>query len=116
MIGIGSDIGGSIRIPAEFCGVFGLKPCSKRISAKYHATFSKAFYSFGQSVPLCIGPLAKSTRDLALFMDVVTNQSFYKGSQDPHIPIVPFNKNAYLEAESGKRKYRIGYMRSLEDF
>lgn len=77
LIGLGSDIGGSIRVPAEFCGVFALKPYSKRISAKNHATFSRASYSFGQSIPLCIGPLAKSTRDLAMFMDVATNKSFY---------------------------------------
>lgn len=30
MIGIGSDVGGSIRIPSAFCGVYGLKPSSTR--------------------------------------------------------------------------------------
>ena len=33
-LGIGTDIGGSIRIPAEFCGVYGFKPCTKRITMK----------------------------------------------------------------------------------
>lgn len=72
ILGVGSDIAGSIRIPAEHCGVFGLKPYSKRISAHYHAVFSKAFTCFGKSIPLCIGPLGKSALDLALFMNTLT--------------------------------------------
>lgn len=43
VLGVGSDIGGSIRIPSEHCGVFGLKPNSKRISNSYHASLSKSF-------------------------------------------------------------------------
>jgi hypothetical protein len=31
-LGIGSDIGGSIRIPAGYCGIYGLKPCQARVS------------------------------------------------------------------------------------
>jgi amidase len=64
---IGSDIGGSIRVPAHYCGLFGHKPswglCSSR----------------GQSlVPVAamtdisvIGPLARSANDLALALDVI---------------------------------------------
>ena len=43
MLGVGSDIGGSIRIPSDHCGVFGLKCSSKRISSEFHASLSKAF-------------------------------------------------------------------------
>ena len=39
-VGIGSDIGGSIRIPSEFCGIYGFKPTSGRISIKGHAKFT----------------------------------------------------------------------------
>lgn len=35
-LGLGSDLGGSIRIPAEFCGVFAFKPSSYRYSPKGH--------------------------------------------------------------------------------
>ena len=73
MLGVGSDIGGSVRTPADHCGIYGLKPYSKRISNEYHAVYSSAFTSFGKAIALCIGPLARSSKDLALLMDVATN-------------------------------------------
>ena len=36
-LGIGSDIGGSLRNPAEFCGIYTIKPCSQRLSPMGHA-------------------------------------------------------------------------------
>lgn len=72
-MGVGSDIGGSIRIPSDHNGVFGLKPNSSRISNSYHASLSKDFEAFAKTIPNSLGPLAKSAEDLALFMSVVTN-------------------------------------------
>lgn len=60
---LGSDTNGSIRVPASFCGVFGLKPTYGRLSRA--GTF-----------PFCdsldhLGPLARTVRDLALVYDVL---------------------------------------------
>jgi amidase len=59
----GSDGGGSIRIPASCCGVFGLKPSRGRVSP---APFVSGSLELGQS-----GPLATTVRDAAAFLDVV---------------------------------------------
>jgi len=59
----GSDGGGSIRIPASCCGLFGLKPSRGRISP---APYGDGSFALSQS-----GPLAWSVRDAAAFLDVV---------------------------------------------
>jgi amidase len=63
-LALGSDGGGSIRIPATWCGLFGLKPQRDRVSLEPH---DDAWY--GLSVN---GPIARSVMDAALFLDAAT--------------------------------------------
>jgi len=60
---LGTDTGGSIRIPAGYCGVVGMKPTYGRISR--HGLMPNS-YSYDT-----IGPLARSARDTALLMNVL---------------------------------------------
>ncbi|RKP30422.1 amidase [Metschnikowia bicuspidata] len=69
-VGIGSDIGGSIRGPAAFGGCFGLRPTTNRFS-KNGGISSGA----GQiSVPAVQGPLTRTVDDIDFLMDVYINQ------------------------------------------
>jgi hypothetical protein len=52
--------------------------------------------NFGKAVPLCVDPIAKSAKDLALFMDVATTQSIYNGIDNPYTKIIPFDWNIYI--------------------
>ena len=62
-IALGSDTNGSIRMPASFCGVFGLKPTYGRLSRSGAFLFASSFDH--------LGPLARSTSDLALAYDAM---------------------------------------------
>lgn len=61
---IGTDTGGSIRQPAAFCGIFGMKPSYGRVSRYGLNAFASSFDS--------IGPFAKNIYDIALVQEVLS--------------------------------------------
>ncbi len=63
---LGSDTNGSIRVPAAFCGIFGLKPTYGRLSRAGVALFSSSFDH--------IGNFASSVRDIAMVFDVLQGE------------------------------------------
>jgi len=66
-LGVGTDIGGSIRIPAAYCGLYGLKGSVGRLP---HSGLLGSHNGMDAIVG-CVGPMATSARDLELFCRVM---------------------------------------------
>ena len=75
--GIGSDLSGSIRVPAHFCGIAGLKPTTGRVPMDGHTPEADGLLSLGA----CIGPMARTIADLELLFKVIANPTQFEISR-----------------------------------
>ena len=98
---LGSDIGGSIRTPSHFCGIYGHKPTLNVVPMEGHIPPPPGTMPTTPDLPVA-GPMARSARDLALQLEVMAG---------------PFSKDSiayrwHLPSARGSRlkDYRIGYV------
>lgn len=87
-LGLGADLGGSIREPAHFCGIHGFKPTSWRLTNL--DTRSDVFSSGQEVIVPQPGPMARSVDDLVLAMDVLAAPG--DDNIDSSIPPVPWRR------------------------
>ena len=76
--GLGSDLSGSIRVPAHFCGIAGLKPTAGRVPADGHVPAATGPLSLGA----CVGPMARQVKDLDLLFRVISDATQFETSDD----------------------------------
>jgi len=99
-LAIGSDTGGSIRQPAAFCGIVGMKPT-------YGAVSRYGLIAFGSSLDQ-FGPFAANVADAAALFDVIAGHDPLDSTS-----ITDFTPNAVDHLDRGVEGLRVGVVREL---
>ncbi|XP_062919528.1 fatty-acid amide hydrolase 1-like [Mobula hypostoma] len=102
ILGIGTDVGGSIRFPAAFCGICGFKPTANRLSKR-----GLTVNTSGQrTVESSVGPLARDVDSLAYCMKALLCEEMFE--LDPTVPPIPFDDMIYADT----KPLKIGFFES----
>lgn len=104
---IGSDIGGSIRQPSHFCGIFGLKPTDRRVPTIGHIPEVLGMPKSIRQM-LTLGPIARSIEDLQLGFSLISGSD----PNQPNIPPVPLDTPSHKPLQN----LRIAWTDQLEEF
>ncbi len=96
VLSLGSDTGGSIRLPAAFCGIYGLKPTYGLVSRYGLVAFASSLDQ--------IGPMAKTLEDLALLLDHIA------GFDPMDSTSAKVEESYYPVERTEPRGMRIGYL------
>ena len=91
-LGLGSDSGGSIRLPAAWCGVIGLKPTTGRVPLTGHFPLIGAI----SDPRTAVGPMARCAEDLALSLRLISGPD----DRDPSTVPAPLGEASAVDVRS----------------